>query len=328
MAYSNTVSQTVFPTQKVLDSAFRRCRVRTAELGSEHLQIARDQLYLLLSELANDGAPLWCVEKSVYPLYEGVAQLPTIPGTVDVLNANLRWLTELTGSDTVASTTFSTDFATPVAAASIGLLWSGASVPVDLQRSDDGVSWGTVQSEVPAAAAGEWTWYDLSEVVAARYYRIVATSGTLSLTRVYYGTNPTEIPLGRINRDQYTNLPNKAFTSNRPLQYWLDRQSRSPVMRLWPVPNAAAETSQIVVWAHRHIMDVGTLTQDLEVPQRWLNAIVASLASRLAREIAEVDPAIIGVLDGDAAVAISKAQAEERDNSPILWQPNISMYTR
>ena len=173
-----------------------------------------------------------------------------------------------------------------------------------------------------------YPWYDLGTVVAARYFRIVASTGTFSFSQVYYGTAPTEIPLSRMNRDQYTNLPNKTFTSSRPLQYWLDRQSLSPVLNLWPVPNASAETSQIVVWAHRHIMDVGTMTQEIEVPQRWLNAITSSLASRIAREIPEADPAMIPMLDSDTMTAMNKAQTEERDNSPIMWQPNISGYTR
>lgn len=327
MAYSNTISQTVFTTQKVLDSAFRRCRVRTAQITSEHIEIAKDQLYLLLSELANDGAPLWCVQKSIYPLYEGAAQVITFSGTVDILNANLRWNTEVTGSDTVTPTAHTTDFTDDVSVTTIGLLWSATPVPIAIERSDDGVTWAVVQTETPTVTSGEWTWYDLGDVAAARYYRVTATSGTLSFSQVFYGTNPTEVPLGRLNRDQYTNLPNKTFTSNRPLQYWLDRQSLSPVLNVWPVPNAAATTSQIVVWAHRHIMDVGTLTQEIEVPQRWLNAIVASLAARLAREIAEVDGAVIGMLDADAGLALNKAQTEERDNSPILWQPNYSAYT-
>lgn len=328
MSYSNTVSQTVFSTQKVIDSAFRRCRVMTAQITSEHIQIAKDQLYLLLSELANDGAPLWCVQKSIYPLYKGNNTVVTFSGTVDILNATLRTAPEATGTNTVTATEYKTDFTNAVAVATIGLRWSSAPVGVTLQRSDDGVTWVTVQAETPTVSSGEWSWYDIGSVVAARYFRVVAATGTLAFAQVYYGTSPTEIPLSRMNRDQYTNLPNKTSTSSRPLQYWLDRQALSPVLTLWPVPNAAAETSQIVVWAHRHIMDVGTLTQEVEVPQRWLNAITSALASRVAREIVEADPAIIPMLDSDAAIAMNKAQTEERDNSPIMWQPNISGYTR
>jgi predicted thioredoxin/glutaredoxin len=75
-------------------------------------------------------------------------------------------------------------------------------------------------------------------------------------------------------------------------------------------------------------MDVGTMTQELEVPQRWYEAIVAMLASKLALEIGEVDTSLIPLLDQKANVALYTAQAEERDNSPMMIAPNIAMYTR
>jgi hypothetical protein len=145
---------------------------------------------------------------------------------------------------------------------------------------------------------------------------------------IYLGNTPTQIPLARMNRDDYTNLPNLFFQSNRPLQYWFDRQVNNPIMHLWPVPNDGAATYQIVLWRQRYIMDVGTMTQELEIPQRWYEAIVANLAAKLALEIVEVDAGIIPVLDAKAAQALNIAQMEERDNSPMMIAPNISMYTR
>lgn len=328
MAYSGTVSQTTFDTRRVIEHAARRCRLPAQTLTSEHVDIANDNLYLLLSALANEGAPLWCIQKTIYPLYEGVGDIVTLSGTVDILNANLRWLQEVTGTNTDTSTQRVTDFATVTPVGTVGILWTSASVPVEFSRSDDGIVWEIIQSEVPDVSAGQWSWYDLYSIVPARYFRVRATSGTLGFSQIYLGNTPTEIPLARLNRDDYTNLPNKDFQSNRPLQYWLDRQSLSPVMNLWPLPNSAATTMQIVVWAHRHIMDVGTMTQSIEVPQRWYEAIVAKLASKLAMEYMEVDPQIIPMLDAKAEQAMYIAQQEERDNSPINIAPSIGAYTR
>lgn len=328
MAYSGTVSQTTFDTRRVIEHAARRCRLPAQMLTSEHVDIANDNLYLLLSALANEGAPLWCIQKTIYPLYEGVTDIVTQSGTVDILNANLRWLQQVTGTDTDTSTQRVTEFATVTPVATVGILWTSASVPIEFARSDDGLLWEIIQSEVPNVSAGEWSWYDLYSSVPAKYFRVRATSGSLGFSQIYLGNTPTEIPLARLNRDDYTNLPNKDFQSNRPLQYWLDRQSLSPVMNLWPVPNDAATTMQIVVWAHRHIMDVGTMTQSIEVPQRWYEAIVAKLASKLAMEYMEVDPQIIPMLDAKAEQAMYIAQQEERDNSPINIAPSIGAYTR
>lgn len=327
MAFSQTVSQTTFDTRRVIEHAARRCKLPAQSLSAEHVDIAMDSLYLLLSDLANRGGQLWCIQKTIYPLYEGNSQIITYSGTVDILNSNLRSLQAVTGTNTDAATYREIDFTTAATVTTVGIKWSAPSANISLQRSDDGVTWTTVQTETPSATTGEWTWYDLQTAVAAQYFRVLATNGTLDFEQIYTGNTPTEIPLARMNRDDFTNLPNKSFTSNRPLQYWLDRQALSPVLNLWPVPNASAETSQIVVWAQRHIMDVGTMAQEIEVPQRWYEAIVSMLAAKLAAEFVEVDAAIVPMLDQKAAQALYVAQMEERDNSPINILPNFSMYT-
>lgn len=328
MAYSGTVSQTTFNTRRVIEHAARRCKMSPQALSAEHVDVANDLLYLLLSDLANQGAPLWCIQKSIYPLYNGVSQIVTYSGTVDILNSNLRWLQQVTGTDVDTTTTRITEFDSSTQVSTVGILWSASAVPVEFSRSDDGLIWEVIQSEVPSASAGEWTWYDLNSAVAANYFRVRATSGTLGFSQIYLGNTPTEIPLARLNRDDYTNLPNKSFQSNRPLQYWLDRQSLSPVMNLWPVPNDAATVMQVVVWAHRHIMDVGTMTQEIEVPQRWYETIVAMLAAKMAMEYIEIDSAMVPALDAKAQATLYQTQQEERDNSPLNIAPSIGAYTR
>jgi hypothetical protein len=328
MAFSNTVSQTVFNTRRVIDNAIRRCKLTAQQITAEHIDIANDQLYLFLSDLANQGAPLWCIEKQIYPLYDGVGDITMLDGTVDILNSNFRTLQEVSGVNTDTATTRTVAFTTDIFVSTVGIYWTATAVPVALERSDDGVTWFTIQTETPTASAGQWTWFDLESSVATPYFRVRATTGTLSFSQIYLANTPTEIPLARMNRDDYTNLPNKAFQSNRPLQFWFDRQVNNPIMHMWPVPNLAATVCQIVLWRQRYIMDVGTMTQDIEVPQRWLEAIVAGLAAKMALELVEVDVNLIPILDQKAAISLNIAQMEERDNSPFTIAPNISPYTR
>lgn len=328
MAYSNTVSRTVFNTRKVMENAFRRCKLRAEQITAEYVDIANDQLYLLLSDLANMGSPLWCIEKQIIPLYDGVPDVVLDAKVVDILNSNFRQLQEVDGEKSTTATERTVEFQSATFVSTVGVRWTAAAVPIALERSNDGIIWTTVQDEAPVAAAGEWTWFDLASSVATLYFRVRATSGSLNFSQVYLANTPTEIPLARLNRDDYTNLPNKTFQSTRPLQFWYDRLIPNPVMHLWPVPNSGATTSQLVLWVQRYIMDVGTMTQEIEVPQRWHEAVVAMLASKLALEIAEVDAGMIPLLDQKASQALYTAQAEERDNSPMMIAPNISMYTR
>ena len=328
MAYSGTVSQTTFNTRKVIENAARRCKLPPQSLSAEHVEVANDQLFLLLSDLSNRGIQLWCIEKQIYPLYNGVGDITLDTGTLDVLNSNLRTLQQVTGINTDTSTSRTVFFPTASFVTTVGIKWTSPGVPLALQRSDDGGVWTTIQTETPTASAGEWTWFDLDSSVATTYFRVLATSGTLGFSRIYLANTPTEIPIARLSRDDYTNLPNKSFQSNRPLQFWFDRQVQQPVMHLWPVPDLSAEEYQIVLWRQRYIMDVGTMTEEIEVPQRWYDAIVSMLAAKLAMEYIEVDAQMIPMLDAKAKEALYYAQQEERDNSPMMILPNISMYTR
>lgn len=329
MAYSGTISQTTYLTQQVIDSAFRRCRLKAQQITSEYIEIANQQLYLLLSALANNGVPLWCIEKVLLPLYQGANDVVLPIGTVDTLNQNLRTIQQATGTVTTISTTSTTVFTSDTPIVEVGILWSGVSEPLAFERSEDGVAWTTIQSVAPTGASGQWEWFDVNAVVPAAQFRVRATTGVLNASQVVLANAWNEIPLARMNRDDWFNLPNRAFQNDQPLQFWFDRQVPQPIIHMWPAPNAAVVGKKhISLLRHRQIMDVGTMTQSIEVPQRWYLAIVASLAVACADEIPEVDPAVIPTLEKRKAEALNDAQTEERDNSPIKWMPNIGMYTR
>ncbi len=329
MAVSGTVSQTIFNTRKVIDHAFRKCRLPPETVGGEQMTVAQESLYLILSSLANRGIQLWCIDKLILPLYENEAAVPVGNGIVDLLNTNYRTIQYLTPtSETVAADRVTFNLGTSEIVTTVGILWSGASAAFNLQVSTDNVSWTTVKSvSDPGQIAGEWTWVDIDGSVATQYFRVVAPGGTLSQTDVLVGNTPNEIMMARLNRDSYSNLPNKTFTG-KPLQFWLDRTLNEPVMYVWPVPDSAQSLGQVVTYAKRYIMDVGTLTQEIDVPQRWYEAIVYLLAARLAEELPQVEPGYVQVLDQKALRALSEAEMEERDNSPIYFTPNISIYTR
>ena len=329
MAVSGTVSTTVFNTRKVIDHAFRKCRLPPEGVGGEQMTTAQETLYLVLSALANRGLQLWCIEKLILPLYENLSTVPVGNGIVDLLNTNYRTIQYLTPTtETVAVDKVTFNFGTAEIVTTVGINWLGDSVAFNLQVSTDNVTWVTVLSVAnPNQSLGEWTWVDIDGSAATQYFRVIAPSGLLDQDTVLVGNTPNEIVMARLNRDSYANLPNKTFTG-KPLQFWLDRTLNEPVMYIWPVPNADQSLGQVVTYVKRYIMDVGTLTQEIEIPQRWYDAIVYILASRLAEELPQVDPNMIMVLDQKATRSLNEAEMEERDNSPIYFTPNIAVYTR
>jgi hypothetical protein len=327
MAFSGTVSTTVFNTNKVVDHAYRRCRMTAQRVTAEMQGIATDTLYLLLSELASVKAPSWCIEKLILPFYEGQPNVTLPLGTVEVLNANYRYLQAVSGSNIVTSTAYQVNFASSTIVSTVGIEWSAAAVPLSFSVSNDGITWTVVDTVTPSASAGEITWFDIYPALAYPYFKITATSGVLSYTTITLGNTPSEIPFGVLNRDSYVAQSNQIF-AGRPTTYWFQRDINQPVMHLWPAPNQASEVAQLIVWRHRHIMDVGTLQQELEIPQRWYEAIVANLASKLAMETDAVDMNLIPGLDAKAEKALRMAWDGDNDGSPTTITPNIGVYTR
>ena len=106
------------------------------------------------------------------------------------------------------------------------------------------------------------------------------------------------------------------------------RDIPKPVLHIWPAPNQAAEQAQLIVWRQRQIMDTQNLQQDVEVPQRWLEAIVNGLASKVAAETPAVDVQLVPVLDQKAAMSLQRAWDGDNDGSPIYINPGIGCYTK
>lgn len=327
MATSGTVSTTTFDTRRVIDHAFRRCKITAQRVTAEMQDIATDVLYLSLSELASIKTPSWCIEKLIMPFYQGQPVVTLPLGTEEVLNVNYRQTQQLSGSVVATSTTYEVIFSSSASVATVGIEWSASAVPLSFSVSADGATWTVVGTQSASAAAGEITWSDINPALAYQYFKITATSGTLHYTSVYLGNTPQEIPFGVLNRDSYVQQSNQIF-QGRPTTYWFQRDINQPKLHLWPAPNLQAESAQLIVWRHRQIQDVGTLQQSLDIPQRWYEAIVSQLAYKLSMEIDIVDPNLLMPLSQAAAQAMNIAWSGDNDGSSTTIQPWIAPYTR
>lgn len=354
MAYSGTVSTTVFNVGKVIDRAFGRCKLAPQQVTPEYIQIAKDLLFVFLSTLGNEGIPLWVQKKMILPIYEGVQDIELDPSVIDVLNSNLRTSTRLLGVQQFASegdATLAFDYNLSTActqvtaggfiACQLGAdfnpstfgflpnvtgLWDFA-----FQTSPDGVIWTTVYTGSQVVVVdGEWFWVDIEGIpeVGVSWLRMLALNTTvLDVIELVFEDAPNEIPIAKVNRDDYANLPNKWFTG-RPVQFWYDKQIPNPIITLWPVPQFQYTFNQIVLYVNRHIMDVGDLTDSIEVPQRWLLAIITELGRQLAMTIPEVKVEVLAYLGPEADAQLKRAWASETDQSPTFLRARIWNYTR
>lgn len=199
-------------------------------------------------------------------------------------------------------------------------------MPVTFQVSTNGSVWTTVGSSSETASAGEIVWTDISGALPYNYFRITTTQ-PFNFSAIVLGNLPQEIPLGQLNRDSYVNQSNKVFPG-RPSNYYFQRDLPEPIVYLWPAPFVAAEQAQLVLWRHRQIMDTENLQQEVEMPDRWQEAIINGLAARMAAETPAVDAALIPVLEQRATISQQRAWDGDNDGSPIQINPGIGAYTK
>ena len=361
MAYSGTIGTTVISVQKLIDHGARRCGKLAEELTAEQVLSARESLFFLLSHMANIGIQYWAINKKVYGLVPDTPEYFLPLGSIDTLNVLYRTMERPTPNSTGAYSTsaggvvdnafdnnistytqqnsangsITVDYGTdnPIYIGSIGILpyipnqgsavWSYV-----MEYSADNITWYELYDPVTTTVTdNQWIWQDIEVGKTVQYYRIRATDGTtLALREYYLGTMSKEVPMARLNRDDFTNLPNKFFTANQPYQFWFNRTIPQSSVNLWPVPSDPFV--QMVIWYSRQIMDVGQLYGELEIPQRWYEAVVFMLAHRMALELPAVADNRLTYLERMAEKYFFEAEQEERDKSPVYIAANISVYTK
>jgi hypothetical protein len=352
MSYSGTVGQTVVSVQKFIDQGARMSGKLAEELTVEQVQGSKQALFFILSNLINQGINYWCISKKVYGLKANQYEYLLPVGGNDVLNALYRTLNRPSGAvsassgiaanatdgniDTIDVQTaingnitinYGTD--NPIYAGSIGILpGTSGSFHILLEYSTDGSTWNLLEDTgVETWVDNEWLWYDIDPGANVQYYRMRETGGnTLSVREFFVGNNSTEVTMARLNRDDYTNLPNKNFTANQPYQYWFNRTLPQSKIVLWPAPSDPFV--QMTIWYSRQVMDVGDLYDELEIPQYFYQAIQMMLAHQMSLILPGVDLMRIQYLEGQADKYFTMAENENRDRSPIYYAPNISVYTR
>jgi hypothetical protein len=339
---SNTFSNIKVDTRTFIDRAYGALKLRPQQITAEMQQIGLDMINLVQQDLVNDAMPLWTLRKTLLSIVQGQSryQLPT--ATNDVNSTFYRTMFNITANAVVTVSPASILFQFPQASivSTANVTFPAGSFPITIQTSPDGINWTTVYTSdiYDNAANGSPTvWYDPFINNAAVYWQIIPSltspvNGTVitppntmtGCSAQVYNT-PSDIMMYRMNRDDFFQLPNKAFPG-RPLQYRLDRQI-TPTLETWPTPDLTSSQNVLVCWRQRMIMDTGSLQQTLEIPPRWYLPLLYRVASELAFCTPEADADVASMVQGKADAMMRKAWGEERDKSPIKYQTHISVYT-
>jgi hypothetical protein len=359
LAYSGTYNQTKINVDQLISYAYRDAGKTSEEITPEYINAAKQALFYVLQNSVNRGVNIW-LQKIVVLGAQTNQQILTMPANcVDVLEANWIYIINPTYSNVLpasnvdapmlfdqttnanldehATTTlianyFGAEYDTQTRLYYIGFNayapGGSATYELDLQVSNDGITWTTWESfDEVTLADREWKYFGIDPTQQFYYYRLNNrnTLATYSLRAIQFAQSQQVIPMARLNRTDYFSLPNKQFPSQRALQYWFNRQI-NPEMYLWPVPNNNFQAFSMIL--ELQPQDVGSLTNELYLPDRVVPYIQSALSHKLAMQLPGVDLNRVTYLEKLSLDARTQFEEEDRDKSPIYFQPNISYYTR
>lgn len=162
--------------------------------------------------------------------------------------------------------------------------------------SNRGINLWTVEAEnislVAGTASYEFAAYDVDILEAA-----IRRGGTDYL-------------LERISREDYLNIPNKTQVG-RPTQLYVDRSVPLKAV-LWPVPENS--TDILVTYKIQQIQDAAGLGGSIDVPTRFIPAMVAGLAYYLSYKVAPERTTAM-----EAAYERTFARAANEDSERGSW---------
>ena len=359
MAYSNTYNQTKITVDQLVSYAYRKAGKTAEEMTPEYVNAGKQALFYILQNSVNRGVNLWYLEDLVVGAQTNEQWLTLPKNVVDVKEANWVYIVnpqisaplpvdnptasvlfDQQANDTLqlySTTTLSENYFGAAYTQATRLFYIGfnayspggaTTYSLDYEVSNDGVNWTLWESFPDTTLVDfQWAYFTINATQEFNFYRLKNrnTTSTYSLRAVQFAQSQQVIPLARLNIDDYWNLPNKQFQSDRSLQYWFDRQI-DPKMYLWPVPNNNYQVFQLIV--ELQPQDVGSLTNELYLPDRVVPYIQSALAHELALQLPSVDLQRVQYLEAQALSARQQFEEEDRDKSPIYFAPNISYYTR
>jgi hypothetical protein len=348
----------LFGTNTQLDDLFREAYERIGIVGNEqsplHVQSAIMSGNLELSSWPGRGLNLWLVRRQMLSIYpnQPIYSLPI--NTVRVLDVVATQPIRLNTGGTAFSTSGGNpnNCFDPTQTAgciqtdpngSIGydyginnqnsILYVGitplatSTYTLTVEYSFDSVNWTKVytapEQQYPAS---QTTWFVIENSLNARAWRITETGGaTLAIQQIYFN-QPTTFGTGdrllsSLSRSEYVSIATKMNTGF-PSGYYFD-QTMNPNIILWPIPPASNVQNTILYTSYRYAQDITQMFQNVEVPQRFYDALVAGLSARLSMKFA-LDR--YPMMKAEAMEAYNIAAATDFEDVKLRFEPDFTQY--
>jgi len=177
--------------------------------------------------------------------------------------------------------------------------WSNRGINLwTIEQGSQVLTPGTATYTLPADTV------DLLEHVIRTGAGVASTQADLTITRISVST--------------YATIPNK-LQQARPIQIYINRQTAAPTVTVWPTPDAS-QTYTLVYWRLRRTQDAGGGVNTMDVPFRFLPAMVAGLAYYLALKVPG-GAERLQILKAQYDEAWELASSEDREKAAVRFVP-------
>lgn len=176
-------------------------------------------------------------------------------------------------------------------------------------------SLGLMFGEWSGEGVNQWRIDQETKTLTDGDYTFALPAGTIDVLGAWLRRSSVDTAMNMISRQDWHDIPTKT-TEGRPDRFWVEKLTTlTPTFYHWP---AAENSTDVIVYTRLLQMeDAGTLAQTPALPARWLEAICAGLAAKLAVKYAMKK---LGALKPLADEAFMKARRGDRELGPTTIQ--------
>ena len=174
-----------------------------------------------------------------------------------------------------------------------------------------GVNMWTIDSGTIPLVTGTAT-YDLPSDTIDLLEHVIRTGAGVAATQA-------DLAITRISIPTYATIPNK-LQQARPIQVVVNRLTPTPSITVWPIPDAS-QSYQFVYWRLRRVQDAGNGANTMDVPFRFIPALVAGLAYYLSMKLQGVSQDRMMALKAQYDETWELAATEDREKASDRFVP-------
>ena len=290
----------------LIEEAFERCgqELRTGY----NFRTARRSLNLLTIEWANRGINLWTIEQgqiNLYP-YQSIYALPI--DTIDLLDQVTRTGVGQNQQDIninrISESTYST-IPNKNAQGRPIQVW------INRQSGESNAVTATLGGDIDSTIT-TIPITGISQLGSAGFIKI--GNETISYSAIN-GTDLVYCGRGANGTTATSHTAGDAITVQN-----------LPCINIWPTPKQGSVGDPyytFVYWRMRRVQDTGTGVKNQDIPFRFLEAMVAGLAYKLAMKLPDVDPNRVLALKAEYDNQFQLAADEDREKAANRYVPRI-----